>query len=603
MFIRKRLNTSYVQELLGATVKHEDRVRIAYTLLPPPLSALPAKYHAPISLLVHSLSTGWISAELADLVNSSDAELAFLLGLVHDIHQKLIEDGLSSPKTAKKYIEEKLDELGLGKDYFNYISEAIDEDACGKNNPIRGVSREIPLICHIGDMIQGKYEDIELLYWLRSKVKELDQNLTVRYYSVMIPQPFARSYIMQRIYQKYIRERSDCRHLALASPWGLYVITYENELPDVLDVSWDDIRAGCDKETGNLIIVDYKEVLSAEKEEKTKTLGVNMVKFELEEKMWSRFARMFYCKNLLEEDEPIYPTLDHSLEGLFVNIRFTDIEFKEIPQDRAYKCGLCGLPHFPEHSLSLTMYGTKKKGNVKIAGVYVVTEKWNRFLPPDLKVKSDDEQGLWWNRIGMCPLCALDALGVRYSGFIGELNGFISISFAKPIPITLLEIFARMLRDSDYIEAKDLGKLAPGSLDGIVFDYSSATIATARDIPEPRMENMFGKHGVFIRLGKLIEWGLYPVKYLSSLDTSVSDRLIVTTHNFPALDFSVTNKDAKRVLPWIGALVKISGDRPREEVLQALEFKPFNVPLCLLALDKEVYDFIQQVLSYVGMRV
>ena len=585
-------------------------IEIAYKMLPPPLASIPAKYHAPISLLVHSLSTGYFSSELARLLDlESEAELAFLLGVTHDIHQKLIEDGLATPKTTKKYVAEKLDEIGKGE-YFRYIERALDIDACGKGNPIRGMPKELSLLCYIGDMAQGRIEGIELLYWLRSKVKELNPELTVRFYSVMLPQPFARSYIMRRIYQRYIAET---KHLALTSPWGLYVITYEDKLSEVLEVSWDDLRIGCDDNTKNLVIADYESIKEAESQGRTIKLGaVKAVGFELRNKLWSRFARMFYCKRLLS-DKPIYPTLHKSIEGLFINIEFTDIQFKEIQENEAFYCALCGLPHHMDNSLSVTMYGTGQLGNVKIAGVYVKTEKWNRFLPAHLKVKSDDKQGLWWNRIGMCPICTLDAIGIRHIGFTGKLNAFISVSFAKPIPIELLGAFARMLRDIDIIEKPY--EIEPSSpLEGVVVDYSSATIATARAVPEVKMENLF-KHrvkigrrsvevdGVFIRIGKLIKWGIYPVKYLPSLNTSITDRPIVTPYNFSALDFPVTSREARNILPWVGTLLKVAGSKERSEALWALEFKPNHIPLDLLILDKEKYDSISIILSRMGVGV
>jgi len=76
-------------------VTPEKLIQTAYTLLPPPLSALPAKYHSTLSLGLHSLSTGYISYHIAKLAGFDDyKEHAFILGLTHDIHQKLVYDGL-----------------------------------------------------------------------------------------------------------------------------------------------------------------------------------------------------------------------------------------------------------------------------------------------------------------------------------------------------------------------------------------------------------------------------------------------------------------------------------------------------------------------------
>jgi hypothetical protein len=581
-------------------------VEITYTMIPPPLSALPAKYHAPISLLLHSLSTGLISYNLVRLSGLDEyyEELAFLLGVTHDIHQKLVGDGLSTPRKAKKYVREKLDQLGI-LEYYDKITRALDLDMCGKENPIRGVPKEIATICHIADMAQGRIEGIELLYWLRNKVKQLDPELTVRYYSIMIPQSFARSYAVIRLYNKYIRGKD---HVALASPWGLYIITYEDELPEILEAKWDDLRIGCDNETKDLVIASYEEIVDAEREGKTTKLGgtVKAVGSELRQGLWSRFARMFYCRERLS-DQPIYPILDKSFEGLFVNIRFTDVKFEEIPREKAHICVLCGTPHYSDQSIPVTMYGTSQKGNIKIAGVYVKAEKWNRFMPAHLKVKSFDPQGLWKHGYGICPLCVLDALGIRYVGYKGELLGFLSVSISKPVPLEILQFIGRVMRDTDRLK-KPIVEISSSKIEGVVLDYSSATVATT-DVPEPRIENLFeGK--ILARIGKLLSWGIYPVKYLPSFSTDIIDKPVVTTRTFRILDFSVTSRETGNLMPWIAKLVEEISVFERSEALKLLDNPPSYAPLILLALQdsknrpigKSVYDQVVNLLSTVGLK-
>ncbi len=74
----------------------QQRLKIAYTLLPPPLSALPAKYWTSISLLVHSYSVAVLFEELTqsladayELDDAPDEKEAFIIGFLHDLGQKL----------------------------------------------------------------------------------------------------------------------------------------------------------------------------------------------------------------------------------------------------------------------------------------------------------------------------------------------------------------------------------------------------------------------------------------------------------------------------------------------------------------------------------
>ncbi len=581
-----------------------EMMDFAYRILPPPLSALPAKYHAPLSLLLHSLSTGLIAHELATLAEMDDMrELAFFLGVTHDIHQKLVEDGLSSLKSAKKYIRDKFEELEK-LDYYRYIDDALESDVCGKGIPIRGLPKELSLICHIGDMVQGRLEGIALLFWLRDQVKSLNPDLTVRFYSVMIPQVVARSYIMMQFYQKHIRETD---HLALASPWGLYVITYEDQLPEVLEASWDELRI-------NEELIPYIDIERAEASGETATINkINITRDEIKTKAWSRFARMFYEVSLLGNNGVLYPKLPTSIRDLFFNIEFSDIEFRDLGEADTHRCALCGLQHLAEDSIGTNLFG-------KIAGVSVTLEKWNRFLPAHAVVRG--WKGQWENEIGLCPLCVLEAIGIRCSGFVGKLTGVLAVSISKPIPIELLNHLGRVLAGSSRINEPIVGK---AEAERLILDYSSATIGT-QEVSEPKTENLFRHrtsrgaevNGVFLHIGKLVSWGIYPVKFLPSIDTSIVDRPVLTPYNFSLLDFPVTNKEYGHLIPWIGPLLATVGRMERSEALQYLDLSPEHAPLALLTLNKPKYkkgkgqapildlfsyDHVSETLSSIGVGI
>jgi len=568
-------------------------VEEAYRLLPPPLSALPAKYTSPISLLIHSLSSGIISKELA-WITYSDEELAFYLALTHDIHQKLLSNGLVSMKTAKEYLRNKLDEVGKS-DYFRHIDDAVEIDACGKNRKIRGVDEKLSLICHISDVIQGNIEGIELLYWLKSKVKELDKDLTVRFYSILIPQIVGRSYIIRKIYEKYIKNKE---HLALASRYGLIVIGREDDIPEVIEASWNDLRFEKGTEP-----VEYWKILEAERninknnEKNKEKHKISFSKEELKSKGWSRFARLFYNvedlykdEKMTEKDEPMFPVFPENIKELFVNIEFTDIKFENIVNP--HKCVLCGLPHHKDESFNANMF-------TKIAGVDITIEKWNRFMKSKTTVKGERQ---WSSYAGICPLCAIEAISMREAKFAGSLNGVLSVSISKPVPISLLDYIGRILAESDKLDKPVVGE---GTSERVVFDYNSATVGT-QEVDEPNITNLFKKEresGMFTRIGKLISWGIYPVKFLHTFDVSIVDRPVVIPYNFRIIDFPVTDREYEDTLPWIGSLLIELGNVERSEGLKYLDFKPEHSSLALQIINKKKYFEVVEVLSSIGVRI
>lgn len=555
----------------------ETMLKTAYELIPPPLSAMPAKYHAPISLLLHSLSTGMLAHDIAELADMEEyKDLAFVLGVTHDLHQKFVESGLSTLKKTKSYIKEKLDRLGLS-DYYGYVDDALEVDACGKGNPIRNLPRELSTICHIGDMAQGRLDAYSLLYWLQEKIKEVSKDLAVGFYGVMIPQPFARSYIMQRIYDKHISKSAKSGHVALASPWGLYVIARSDELQPVVEVSWDDLRISDFPLKCNEIL--EMELNKKANEEYKSKLGDEISEKELDNKMWSKFAGMFYSRDMLSNClTPLNPSLPPNIEGLFINIRFVDVKFEDVTEESRI-CPLCGLEHTVEYSFGVNLYP-------KIAGVKVTTEKWSRKLPGHIKVRG--WEGQWSHGFGLDPLCALDSIAVRELNLHGhvmhDLSGALSVSISKPLPIQLLSWIALVVRIRDeYRKNPDsIPGIAPDKLSivgGVVIDYSTATVSVPAGAPN--IDTILNE---IPNLGFLISLGLYPVKYLETIDTSIPDRLLVTTHGFTLVEFPVTSDKYRSVIPWVAKLLELAGELDKKDSLDILQTPPQYAPLRLLSV-------------------
>ena len=573
-------------------MKLEEMLRLSYELLPPPLAALPAKYHAPVSLLIHSLSTGIIAHDIARLADLGDYEdVAFILGLTHDIHQKLVEDGLSTLRTSKEYIRNKLDKLGFNE-YYRYVDDALDVDACGKSTPIRDLPKELSTVCHIGDVAQGRLDALALLNWLCEKVREVKKELTVRFYSVMIPQPFARSYIMYKIYEKYISKLAGSGHVALASRWGLYVIAYEDELPEVLEVSWDELRI-------DDFPAEYEDIKAAEVDTRAKEKLKKVIDAsnnEIKEKAWLKFARMFFSPSKLGGDKPLYPELPSSIMGMFVGIKFTDMKFKD-NSDELHTCPLCGIIHSKEQSFGVNIYP-------KVAKVDVTTEKWNRRLPGHIKVRG--WEGQWRHGYGLDPLCVLDAVAVREFKLTG-LNGVVLVSISKPVPIWLISWVAIVSqhrkdyrRNPEDIPTSALRVDELSKVGGVVVDYVTATVSVP-GVGEPVTDNMF-EHGELSNIGFLIAHGFYPIKYFEAPDFSLPDRLFVTAHTYPLIDFPVTAEGYRNLIPWVAKLLQLAGEMEKSKGIEVLHTKPDHAPLRLLSLNKEAYTNVLSLLSQIGVR-
>ena len=82
-----------------------QRIKMAYTLLPPPLSSTPAKYWTSISLWLHSYIVGSTFQELVDAlagpgdIEAPEPDEAFLIGFLHDLGQKM---GLMGERSSEK---------------------------------------------------------------------------------------------------------------------------------------------------------------------------------------------------------------------------------------------------------------------------------------------------------------------------------------------------------------------------------------------------------------------------------------------------------------------------------------------------------------------
>ena len=568
---------------VGDVVK-KSVISLVNALLPPPLSAIPAKFHTPLSLYVHSLSTGIISATLSSMIFEGDEELEVLsgvLGVTHDIHQKLVKDGLSSPKTAKKYIRDALETVDLS-DYYKYVERGIDSDACGKNNPILGVTKEVSTICHMGDMVQGRYTGLQLLYWLKSMIDSITNEIDVGLYSVMIPQPFARTKIMSEVYRKLTEKIMD-KKLVLTSPWGLYVFTYSDVLPESVMVYWDELTF-CEDITDDSVLKCDDENDKDKKDSKN-------------DKEKSKVCGLYVCKSKRGKYEKVKPVLDKSILGSFINVKLGGVDYKNITSDYHY-CGLTGTRHLKDQSLPLMYYKYMSNLNVKI-------EKWNRFLASNTVVR---HKGNYSSGVGIGPLCGLDATSTR--GILNSdttVSGFVSLSISKPIPSTLLDSIHGFMNDmivnyksksrGDFVYSETRRKIS-GRINTIV-DKATATIFLPLG-QSITTKSLLG--GLLYKTYHLLKYGFYPIKILPVLNNDIPDRILVTPQHFKIIDISPTSKRESKYIPWVISILKILPQLDKDDALDYLSLHPKFSPLLLLSVSggRREYDHVFSLLSKIS---
>ncbi len=239
----------------------EEKLKIAYTLLPPPLSALPAKYWASISLLLHSYSVA-STFEIfvkgyetyTNYVPSSTE--AFIVGFLHDLGQKLKIRGKHSDEAVISWAEERLQHYGFtpgeARIYAKYL---YTNPAETRSDPL--FSREVWTLLWLADRIQGVSNPIDLVSLLHQARRDLSLGLNLKLINITLPQPFLRTLISKMIYEELVdyATSNPVILLPVSSPMGVAIITDDPTLKVTL--SWDDLRKGF---RGKGLLTDTDEV-------------------------------------------------------------------------------------------------------------------------------------------------------------------------------------------------------------------------------------------------------------------------------------------------------------------------------------------------------
>ena len=218
----------------------------AYKLLPPPLSALPAKYWTSISLLLHSYTVARAFQEFVRMysdVMDVEAPLedeAFLIGFLHDLGQKLKLRGRPSEEKLLKWVRGELESLGYTRGESEELSRYLfTNPAETLTDPL--YDRTVWRLLWLADRLQGIDNPLTIAQLLAEAKKDLGEQLTVTLLNVMIPQPFMRTLISWIVHRKIeeIVEEKGILAVPVTTPYGLAVIT---DNPNIeIEVEWGEI--------------------------------------------------------------------------------------------------------------------------------------------------------------------------------------------------------------------------------------------------------------------------------------------------------------------------------------------------------------------------
>ena len=615
----------------------QQRLKIAYTLLPPPLSALPAKYWTSISLLVHSYSVAVLFEELTqsladayELDDAPDEKEAFIIGFLHDLGQKL---GSKNLLKLEEWIQTKLGELGYNPREASFLSKYV------RTNPAE--TRKDPTypdwvwnLLWLSDRIQGTNNPAELNSLVAEASQYLPEKLNILYADIGIPHTLIRTQITHAIHSLLKRIESDENNviIPISLPTGLIILNNTSNLTNLLELDWNNLI----QET-NLGLPDtLEEELETysrcckNKDCVEKCTGKNkrnrppecnrmsrLNKRDCRTSLWPGSSKnnyeillIYYGKNYHRTNDSL-PILPKDITFRLKNIKIKNVRFVNTSNlKKPVICTICGI---------LTPVAVPGSF-LKFINKNWKTEKWNRFVPP--KNLNQLMQNL--SGFGVCPLC------VGESMLRARFDAFLTTIIKTPIPLSALD---------------DLGKM----LNALVMSIGSKTIVNdlqlyeyfTHSFLEKALENIGSSNGlgyeidafssrIFVSVsraarkeaeldakllslsGIVSTWGFYPLVVDSVPPTSPSDMLLSYMDGIrPLYYFSPANKNTGKYTPYVTLTLSALGylywkkyvksdEKSVPAVFEVLSYPPDISPSLLQYSSPRLYSLIEDLFLQTG---
>ncbi|HEU97921.1 MAG TPA: hypothetical protein ENO36_03600 [Fervidicoccus fontis] len=526
-------------------------LKIAYSLLPPPISSTPAKYWTSISLLLHSYAVGRAFEIFVEVYGKRyedvpESQDAFLIGFIHDMGQKLKVRGRSSVEKLRSWFEERL------QNYYSNGEAATFTDFLFTNPAETGKDPLYPArfwtLLQLADEIQGTNNPIEIYSILQGKKDKLGIDLYVKIINISIPQPFIRSMISMNLYNKLQRDYLESESspdivIPISTPYGAILIT---DNPNIeIDFDWDEfvrmrpdgssllpnnlesLLEDCDKCCNDK---QCREKCGNKKDrDRPSDCPKKFTKKDCEQGSYEKILQYFSYNSSESSGTGYKIILSSDLKGMFQGVKLSkDIEFKEGKNI----CPICGLkvPVGFRPAILSTFASLK-------------AEQWSRkYKPGNLNIYTQNTKPY-----AVDPLCLGDAI-IRTSNFTTEtvLSIYIGAPVLSPVIYEVSNVAWYLLSEymllinkktmADRLHSlfyhddweKDLSEMVSkiSNVKGnYIFDIFGNHIILPLPYNRPRRHQDEWLYDISVA-GILASWGFYPLEISPTPSFTYSNTLL-----------------------------------------------------------------------------
>lgn len=599
-----------------------SRATIAYSLLPPPLSALPAKYWTSISLLVHGYSVGALFQELVAGVGecAGDApgeDEAFILGFIHDLGQKLGVLGKASLKRVEEWVKDRLELLGV--DGASRLARYV------RTNPAETMADPsypgwVWSLLRFADRVQGSSSPADMFSLVEDLGRDLNKELHATLLNVNVPHVYLRAAISYYVYRELRSRREELGVLTVIStPFGMLVVS---EKPLQLTVEWREFAERgffgepiihdvlADKLAKFAECCDQRACVEehSKKGEKSKDPTYSGFKKKDCEKsvLFGRkvsayeVTLLYYggrnVDTMFLGSSPVLPS------DVSVNLGFEGVDYRD---GGKFTCVICGLK-----TESAVTVGYAKTLAELVGARAPKTEKWTRRSPP----RNLNQLFGSLNEGSMCPLCMGDYL--LYLRMVKRSTGsdVVSASFSASTSAIALEDLARILGalvsggiDVDALESPDS---FAESLEDVLniggnfyTDWFSSRIFAFGNFKgrgEERIVNIVS------RAGLVISAGLYPLTVSDHVPLDNPGTLFRSDIGVRSIySYSPADRNLGRYTPFVALAMAFLGELGARKgpassaptVLGVLDYPPSLAPLMAQYASPSAYSELFHVIS------
>jgi len=631
-----------------AVNQNTDELKIAYTLIPPVLASMPAKRWTSISLLLHSYA---VARTFEDLVRvytkgSTDTTLyddVFLIGLLHDLGQKLRVRDKPSDEKIIKWVAERLEFAGKGRDEVRYFVKYL------YTNPAETASdpsypRQVWGMLMLADRLQSVDNALEIVEVVTTINQKFGLDFHVKPIAISIPQPFMRAVLSEVVHEKLITYANNNSEVVipLTTPFGSVVLTSSKDLK--VEIDWNEVSkrdlvpepskyaeyASCcenvecretvsalkkSDKSGEKIDIPKEWIEKYEKYRNMKISNCNPAEYPDQNVTTHRVVLSYFTD--LEKDKKLKPYLPKEVEKMIQGIEIKGVEYRE----GSVLCPLCGFKTPVAVAVDfLKTISSKHK-----------TQQWvRRFAFGNIKTFTSPKGRP--KKYGLDPLCIGDA-------FARAGMGDIFISFKFRVAMTV-----NVLREIGYLAHGIVHTLGTSTEIPRWFDNSgSQSVIGAVDYESEEFEKFLSTvtknsnektkvmHDMFsstvmveyrselrskqeewtrdmVTAGVLALWGLYPLTISDAITFGPSEKLLTYYKGQrPLYDFAPSNPELERFVPYVASAMAgmsyldyVGSMESVPAYFEILSYPPELSPTVAMYAAPHLFSLVERISSRLG---